>query len=77
MACGSAPESTPVYSKALPDQLHMSRSKRWLCSLPDVEPVNNRYVASWNSLDEQYFAMYGPGHDGKEVKMMEMIYTRR
>jgi len=40
-------------------------------------PVTNRYVAKWNSADEQYFAMYGPGRDGDEVKMMEMIYTRR
>ncbi|MEX1312031.1 MAG: DUF1579 domain-containing protein [Candidatus Sulfomarinibacteraceae bacterium] len=40
-------------------------------------PVTNRYVAKWTSPDEQYFAMYGPGPDGDEVKMMEMIYTRR
>jgi hypothetical protein len=40
-------------------------------------PVTNRYVAKWTSPDEQYFAMYGPGRDGAEVKMMEMIYTRR
>jgi len=40
-------------------------------------PVTNRYVVKWTSPDEQYFAMYGPGRDGTEVKMMEMIYTRR
>ena len=40
-------------------------------------PVTNRYVARWTSPDEQYFAMYGPGPDGDEVKMMEMVYTRR
>ena len=40
-------------------------------------PVTNRYVAKWTSPDEQYFAMYGPGPDGDEVKMMEMVYTRR
>ena len=40
-------------------------------------PVTNRYVAKWSSPDEQYFAMYGPGRDGTEVKMMEMIYTKR
>ena len=40
-------------------------------------PVTNRYVASWSSPDEQYFAMYGPGPEGDEVKMMEMVYTRR
>lgn len=40
-------------------------------------PVTNRYVAKWSSPDEQYFAMYGPGRDGDEVKMMEMIFTRR
>ncbi len=40
-------------------------------------PVTNRYVSKRKSADEQYFAMYGPGRDGKEVKMMEMVYSRR
>jgi hypothetical protein len=40
-------------------------------------PVTSRYEAKWMSPDEQHFAMYGPGRDGNEVKMMEMIYTRR
>ncbi len=40
-------------------------------------PVSNRYVAKWTSPSEQYFAMYGPGRDGSEVKMMEMVYTKR
>ena len=40
-------------------------------------PVTNRYVIKWKSADEQIFAMYGPGPDGAEVKMMEMTYTRR
>jgi hypothetical protein len=40
-------------------------------------PVTNRYVAKWTSPDEQHFAMYGPGRDGTEVKMMEMVYSRR
>jgi Protein of unknown function (DUF1579) len=40
-------------------------------------PVTNRYVSRWTSADEQYFTMFGPGRDGAEVKMMEMIYTRR
>ena len=40
-------------------------------------PVTSRYVTKWTSPDEQHFAMYGPGSDGQEVKMMEMIYTKR
>jgi len=40
-------------------------------------PVTNRYETKWTSPDEQYFAMYGPGRDGNEVKMMEMVYTKR
>jgi len=40
-------------------------------------PVTNRYVIKTISPDEQHFAMYGPGRDGNEVKMMEMVYTRR
>ena len=40
-------------------------------------PVTNRYEAKWVSPDKQHFAMYSTGRDGNEVKMMEMIYTRR
>ena len=40
-------------------------------------PVTNRYVVKSISPDEQYFEMFGPGHDGNEVKMMEMVYTRQ
>jgi hypothetical protein len=40
-------------------------------------PVNSRFVTTWTSPDEQYFAMYGPGRDGAETKMMEMVYTKR
>ncbi len=40
-------------------------------------PVTNRYEATWISPDEQTFAMYAPGRDGEEMKMMEMVYTRR
>ena len=40
-------------------------------------PVTNRYVVKSVSPDEQYFEMYGPGRDGNEVKMMEMVYTRQ
>jgi len=39
--------------------------------------VTSRYESKWMSADQEYFAMYGPGRDGKEVKMMEMVYTRR
>jgi len=40
-------------------------------------PVTSRVVTKWVSPDQQFFAMYGPGRDGTEVKMMEMTYTRR
>lgn len=40
-------------------------------------PVKNRYEAKWTSPNEQWFALYGPGRDGAEVKMMEMVYSRR
>ncbi len=40
-------------------------------------PVTSRIVSKWTSPDEQTFAMFGPGPDGTEVKMMEMVYTRR
>lgn len=40
-------------------------------------PVTSRFVVKRLSPDKQSFAMYGPGRDGGEVKMMEMVYTRR
>ena len=40
-------------------------------------PVTSRFVVKRLSPDTQHFAMYGPGPDGGEVKMMEMVYTRR
>jgi hypothetical protein len=40
-------------------------------------PVTSRHVVKSISPDEQYFEMYGPDRDGNEVKMMEMVYTRR
>lgn len=40
-------------------------------------PVTTRMTTSWTSPTTQIFAMYGPGKDGKEVKMMEMTYTKK
>ena len=40
-------------------------------------PVKARYVAKRMPDGKQYFAMYGPGRDCAEVKMMEMVYTKR
>ena len=40
-------------------------------------PVTSRYEIKTISPDEQHFEMYGAGRDGTEVKMMEMVYTRR
>ena len=35
-----------------------------------------RMTCRWTSPTTQIFEMYGPGKDGKEMKMMEMTYTR-
>jgi hypothetical protein len=40
-------------------------------------PVTMRMVSRWTSLTTQLFEMYGPGKDGKEMKMMEMTYTKK
>jgi hypothetical protein len=39
--------------------------------------VSARMETRWTNPDTEVFAMYGPGPDGKEYKMMEMTYTRR
>jgi hypothetical protein len=40
-------------------------------------PVTMRMTSRWTSPTTELFEMYGPGKDGKEVKMMEMTYTKK
>ena len=39
--------------------------------------VPMRSVIHWMGKDQYHFEMYGPGPDGKEMKMMEITYTRK
>ncbi|MBI1950062.1 MAG: DUF1579 domain-containing protein [Acidobacteria bacterium] len=39
-------------------------------------PVQARMTTRWTSPTTQVFEMYGPGKDGKEMKMMEITYTK-
>ena len=39
--------------------------------------VTARMTTKWTSPTVEVFQMYGPGPDGKEVKMMEITYTKR
>ena len=39
-------------------------------------PVKARMTTRWTSPTTQVFEMYGPGKDGKEMKMMEITYTK-
>jgi len=40
-------------------------------------PVKSRMTSRWTSPTIQVFEMYGPGKDGKEMKMMEITYTKK
>ena len=40
-------------------------------------PVTTRMTSRWTSPTVEVFEMYGPGRDGKEMKMMEITYTRK
>jgi Protein of unknown function (DUF1579) len=40
-------------------------------------PVTMRFTTSWTSPTTEIFEMYGPGKDGKEMKMMELTYTKK
>jgi hypothetical protein len=40
-------------------------------------PHTVRLITRWTSPTTQFFEMYGPGKDGKEMKMMEMTYTKK
>ena len=39
-------------------------------------PVTARMTSRWTSPTTQFWEMYGPAKDGKEMKMMEMTYTK-
>jgi hypothetical protein len=40
-------------------------------------PVTSRMTTRWTSPTTEVFEMYGPGRDGKEMKMMEITYTKK
>ena len=40
-------------------------------------PVTARMTSRWTSPTIEVFEMYGPGRDGKEMKMMEITYTKK
>jgi len=39
--------------------------------------ITARMTSRWTSPTTQVFEMYGPGKDGKEMKMMEITYTKK
>lgn len=41
------------------------------------EKVGSRMTTRWSDDATQVFEMYGPGPDGREVKMMEITYRRK
>src|SRR5262249_18971958 len=40
-------------------------------------PVKARMTSPWTSPTTEVFELYGPGKDGKEFKMMEIVYNKR
>ena len=47
-----------------------------------MDPVKNKQVTlkmktAWKSPSVEVFEMWGPGKDGKEMKMMEITYTKK
>ena len=40
-------------------------------------PITARMTTRWTSPTTEVFEMYGPGKDGKEMKMMEITYTKK
>ena len=39
--------------------------------------ISSRMTSKWTSPTTEVFEMYAPGPDGKEMKMMEITYTKR
>jgi hypothetical protein len=40
-------------------------------------PVKARMTTRWTSPTTEVFELHAPGRDGKEMKMMEIVYTRK
>lgn len=40
-------------------------------------PIKARMTTKWTSPTTEVFEMFGPGPDGKEMKMMEITYTKK
>lgn len=40
-------------------------------------PFEVRMTSAWTGPDTMLFEMYGPGKDGQEYKMMEIVYTKK
>lgn len=40
-------------------------------------PIKSRMTTRWTSPTTEIFEMYGPGRDGKEMKMMEITYVKK
>ena len=40
-------------------------------------PVTSHMTTKWTSPTTEVFEMYGPGKDGKEMKMVEITYTKK
>jgi len=40
-------------------------------------PMKARMTTAWTSPTTEMFVMYAPGKDGKEMKMMEITYTKK
>ncbi|MBX3693591.1 MAG: DUF1579 domain-containing protein [Steroidobacteraceae bacterium] len=40
-------------------------------------PVSARMTSRWTSPTTQLFEMFGPGKDGREMKMVEILYTKK
>ena len=40
-------------------------------------PFKSRMTTRWTSPTTEIFEMFGPGKDGKEMKMMEITYTKK
>lgn len=40
-------------------------------------PMKSRMTTKWTTPTTETFEMYGPGRDGKEMKMMEITYTKK
>lgn len=66
----------PALSEGTFDKATKTLTETMVSKMPDGSAMKMRLVTKYESPDKNVMTFYAPGPDGKEVRMMEITYTR-